>query len=61
VELYLHSANALSWRGVQLKKAQGQFYLLPLPLPLPSPLLVDNSELVGLANVRERSILGRML
>jgi hypothetical protein len=32
VELYLHSPNAPSWRGAQLKKAQGQLYLhLPCP------------------------------
>jgi hypothetical protein len=24
--------NTPSWRGAQLKKAQGQLYLLPLPL-----------------------------
>jgi hypothetical protein len=27
VELHLHSPNVLSWRGAQLKKAQGQLYL----------------------------------
>jgi hypothetical protein len=27
VELYLHSPNTPSWRGAQLKKAQGQLYL----------------------------------
>jgi hypothetical protein len=27
VELYLHSPNTPSWRGDQLKKAQGQLYL----------------------------------
>jgi hypothetical protein len=27
VELYLHSPSAPSWRGAQLKKAQGQLYL----------------------------------
>jgi len=31
VELYLHSPNTPSWRGVQLGGAQGQLYLLPLP------------------------------
>jgi hypothetical protein len=30
VELYPHSPNTTSWRGAQLKKAQGQLYLLPL-------------------------------
>jgi hypothetical protein len=30
VELYVHSPSMPSWRGVQLKKAQGQFYLLAL-------------------------------
>jgi hypothetical protein len=29
VELYLHSPNTPSWRGAQLKEAQGQLYLLP--------------------------------
>jgi len=28
--LYFHSPNTPSWRGAQLKKAQGQIYLLPL-------------------------------
>jgi len=27
VELYLQSHNTPSWRGAQLKKAQGQIYL----------------------------------
>jgi hypothetical protein len=27
VKLYLHSPNTPSWRGTQLKKAQGQLYL----------------------------------
>jgi len=27
VELYLHSPTMPSWRGAQLKKAQGQIYL----------------------------------
>jgi hypothetical protein len=27
VELYLYSPNTPSWRGAQLKKAQGQLYL----------------------------------
>jgi hypothetical protein len=27
VELYLHSPNTPSWRGAELKKAQGLFYL----------------------------------
>jgi hypothetical protein len=27
VELYLHSPNMPSWRGAQLKEAQGQLYL----------------------------------
>jgi hypothetical protein len=27
VDLYLHSPNTHSWRGAQLKKAQGQFYI----------------------------------
>jgi hypothetical protein len=31
VELYLHSPNTPSWRGVQLGGAQEQLYLLPLP------------------------------
>jgi hypothetical protein len=26
--------NTPSWRGAQLKKAQGQLYLLPLPITL---------------------------
>jgi len=30
VELYLHSLNAPSWRGAQLKKSTGT--ALPLPL-----------------------------
>jgi hypothetical protein len=29
MELYLHALNTPSWRGAQLKKAQGQLYLLP--------------------------------
>jgi hypothetical protein len=28
VERYLHSPNTPSWRGVQLKRAQGQLYLI---------------------------------
>jgi hypothetical protein len=31
VELYLHSPNTPSSRDAQLRKAHGQFYLLPLP------------------------------
>jgi hypothetical protein len=27
LEMYLHSPNALSWRGAQLGGAQGQLYL----------------------------------
>jgi hypothetical protein len=27
VELYFHSPNTLSWRGAQLRKAQGQLYV----------------------------------
>jgi hypothetical protein len=27
VELYIHSPNTPSWRGAQLKEAQGQLYL----------------------------------
>jgi hypothetical protein len=34
VELYLYSPNTPSWRGAQLRGAQGQLYLLPLLLPL---------------------------
>jgi len=30
VELYIYSTNTPSWHGAQLKKAQGQLYLLPL-------------------------------
>jgi len=30
VELYFHSPNKPSWHGAQLRKAQGQFHLLPL-------------------------------
>jgi hypothetical protein len=30
VELYLHSPNTPSWRGAQLKEAQGQLYLFIL-------------------------------
>jgi hypothetical protein len=28
VQLHLHSSNTPSWRGAQLKEAQGQLYLL---------------------------------
>jgi len=31
VELYIHSLNTPSWSDAQLKKAQGQLYLLLLP------------------------------
>jgi hypothetical protein len=27
VELYIHCPNTLSWRGAQLRKAQGKLYL----------------------------------
>jgi hypothetical protein len=37
VELYVHSPNTPSWRGIQLKKAQGQLYLIS---SLPCLLLV---------------------
>jgi hypothetical protein len=30
VGLYLHSSNTPSWRDTQLKKLQGQFYILTL-------------------------------
>jgi hypothetical protein len=33
VELYNHSPNKPSWRGAQLKAAQGQLNLYLLPLP----------------------------
>jgi hypothetical protein len=32
VKLYLHSPTTPSWRGAQLRKAQGQLYLYLLPL-----------------------------
>jgi hypothetical protein len=46
MELHLHSPNTPSWRGAQLKEAQGQLYftLLYFTLLYPQSILLGNAH-----------------
>jgi hypothetical protein len=56
--LYLHFPNTPSWRGAQLKKVQGQLYLLPLSPKMsykpPCPLTVSMGQHLNHDSVLKR-------
>jgi hypothetical protein len=43
--------NTPLWRGVQLKKAQGQIYLLLFPLPLASHIVIPAQNIANYPNI----------
>jgi len=47
VELYRYSPNTSSWRGAQLKEAQGQLYLLLYPINMRLGVPQSQSERGG--------------